>query len=298
MSTAYNGVMRKIIVIIFGLYITINCSTTCFGETVEIPSSPLLITEIMPNPKGADNDQEWVEIYNTTEQRVDLGNWKLDNGKIFTIPGGLSILPKSHFVLQGSNLKITLKNSNASISLLNPNGKTIQDIPYQKSIEAQSYSLTEIKTSTSAKYSWQWTIPTKGKQNQILYSISGEIDSPPQIDEDFYFTVNFNDKKIRITFSEEKYNFDLLQTLLNKGVQASFILEKSSNKYILQDFKITKQATPEENPSAIRQEKHWEYFLLIPIILLTLFLIKITSSPSSFDRQARQAQRASIDDLR
>ena len=240
----------------------------------------------MPNPKGADKGQEWIEIYNTTKQNISLSNWKLNNGKIFNIPEGLSILPNSYFVLQSENLKITLKNSNASLSLIDPSENIAQEISYQKSKEGQSYSLINIKTSSTTKHSWIWTEPTKGSKNTTLYLLKGKITKPPTIEKEFYFEISISNKTIPIIFFEEKYNFDLMQTLLLENTTGSFLVEKFSNQFILKDFKITQSSLSETSTTKIpknpTRQKH--YWLLIPITILTSGLIyqtiKTTSSPS------------------
>lgn len=302
MFAEYNHFMKKILIVIFGLYIgIIPCEAAtriAFAGTFDSKNPTLLITEIMPNPKGADKGKEWLELYNATQQRVSLDNWKLSNGKIFAIPEGLSILPNDYFILQGSNLKMTLKNSNAALSLLDPNEKTIQEISFQKSVEDQSYSLINIKTPSSTKHTWIWTPDTKGKKNPTFYQISGKIVTPPQIEKDFYFEIgpenSKKDSKLTITFAEDRFGFELLQTLLRQDTQASFLLEKSSNKYILKDFKVInspseklsakdtaqgEEPDPQQNPAP--QKTHWEYFLIFPITVLIIIAIFLQKQKKS-----------------
>ncbi len=54
---------------------------------------PVVITEIMYNPSGTDEGQEWVEIYNPTNAAVDLSRWSLedDDGRTATFPNGTSL---------------------------------------------------------------------------------------------------------------------------------------------------------------------------------------------------------------
>ncbi len=51
---------------------------------------PVVITEIMYNPSGVDEGQEWVEIYNPTGAAVDISRWYLedDDGQTSDIPSG------------------------------------------------------------------------------------------------------------------------------------------------------------------------------------------------------------------
>ncbi len=52
---------------------------------------PIVINEIMYNPKGADNNREWIEIYNSGETSVDIAKWKIfegETGHLLSLRGG------------------------------------------------------------------------------------------------------------------------------------------------------------------------------------------------------------------
>lgn len=261
--------MRKITALILGLLVSISPLPIQKGIAETFSDSPLLITEILPNPKGADKGQEWVEIYNTSKQNISLSNWKFDNGKIFQLPGDINIPAKSYFVLENKNLKITLKNSNAYLHLLDPSDKIVEEINYDKAPDDQSYSLITIKTGNSVKNAWEWTKPTKNSPNPVFYTFTGKVITPPQAGEDYFFEIEYQSKSLKITFSETKYSFDLLQTLFQKGASTILFVEKSNNKFILTDFKILN--SPAETPK--ETSSHWEYYLLVPIALLSLTLL-------------------------
>jgi len=73
----------------------------------------VIITEIMFNPQGTDNDhltnptttREWVEIYNTGETTVDLSGWRFgdaaDNNWATPFPTGTSLAPQQALVITG-----------------------------------------------------------------------------------------------------------------------------------------------------------------------------------------------------
>jgi hypothetical protein len=58
------------------------------------------------DPSDNDND-DWFEIYNPTEQPVDLSGWKLSdlpgNRALFSIPSGWSIPPHGHLIVWADN---------------------------------------------------------------------------------------------------------------------------------------------------------------------------------------------------
>lgn len=71
----------------------------CIAETCEVPESELgthqvVINEIMVDAFGNDTGKEWFELYNPTNQEIDLNGWEVrDCGSL-------------KFKMQGSNLKI------------------------------------------------------------------------------------------------------------------------------------------------------------------------------------------------
>ncbi len=54
-------------------------------------SGDVIINEIMYNPSSANQNDEYVELYNTTGSNIDLGGWSFSNG--ITLSGGGSFAP-------------------------------------------------------------------------------------------------------------------------------------------------------------------------------------------------------------
>lgn len=91
---------------IAGLLGSISCVFLLTSATYAAEPS-LIITEIMANPKAvADSDGEWFEVYNPSDQVVDLTGYALkDEGKDKHVIGPLPVQPKSYIVLcRNSNL--------------------------------------------------------------------------------------------------------------------------------------------------------------------------------------------------
>ncbi|HEY9115564.1 MAG TPA: lamin tail domain-containing protein [Bacteroidales bacterium] len=68
-----------------------------------VPDQPaLIINEIMYNSPGT--DEEWIELYNNTEQTIDLENWRIVDSDIshpaIVIPSGYSIGPGEYFTIE------------------------------------------------------------------------------------------------------------------------------------------------------------------------------------------------------
>jgi len=91
------------------------CANVCngLGQPTEVP--PVVISEFMANPEGPEPENEWVELYNLSDQAVVLTGWKFgdtddpgavgSNSGIFTFPVAtptVCIFPRDYLVLGGS----------------------------------------------------------------------------------------------------------------------------------------------------------------------------------------------------
>lgn len=105
------------------------------------------INEFLPNPTGTDTDAEFVELFNTGAEVVDLSGWKLDD-----IEGGSSpyIFPEGTVLTAGqiaaytqAVTNITLNNDADEVRLISPDGAVKSQAIYTGSpAEGQSYNFT------------------------------------------------------------------------------------------------------------------------------------------------------------
>ena len=126
----------------------------------------LELSEIFPDPvlPQVDTNDEFIEIYNPTDQEVDLSGWKLkdESGDEYLIKDK-SIAPKSRLAIMAPESKITLNNTGDIISLLDPNGSLID--------ESADYETAEPGLSWSKVAGvWQWAVgPTADAENADIY---------------------------------------------------------------------------------------------------------------------------------
>ena len=89
--------------------------------------SPVVITETESNPQGTDAGNEWVKLFNSSNEQIDVSGWSLKSthGKtvVYNIPNGKIIQPCSE-------LKITfpsqfLDNEDESVILSDSNGNMV-----------------------------------------------------------------------------------------------------------------------------------------------------------------------------
>ncbi|MEK7562407.1 MAG: lamin tail domain-containing protein [Patescibacteria group bacterium] len=124
----------------------------------------IFINEILPNPKGADETDEWIELSNFNDFDVDLSNWQIQDiaGTIttFTIPKNTNILANGFLFFKRPETKIMLNNDNDGLNLLTPDKKIVDSVSFTSAPLSQSYD----KTSTN----WQWSATlTPGVKNII-----------------------------------------------------------------------------------------------------------------------------------
>jgi len=88
----------KIVVGIFAFLILVGTVSPAIGQTDSL-ADHVVINEVEINPPGLDTASpiEWVELYNPTDEIVDISRWKISSSpspdRTFSIPQGTMILP-------------------------------------------------------------------------------------------------------------------------------------------------------------------------------------------------------------
>jgi len=140
----------------------------------EIPPTPfakggygdIAITEFLPNPEDSDRDNEFIEIYNNGDVKVDLGGWiledKMGSVKKFIIPAGVEIDAGKYKAFYSDETRIALNNSGDGIVLRNNKSDIIDETKVSgAALEEQAFALDGNKN-------WVWTLrPTPGRGNII-----------------------------------------------------------------------------------------------------------------------------------
>lgn len=129
-------------------------------------SSPLAITEILPNPASpaTDEEDEYIELYNPNDHEVQLSGYRLETGSSFsyryTFNSG-AIPAFGYLVLYSKDSNLTLSNSSGAARLLDPNGTAVSETTaYEDADDGSAWAL--------IGSSWQWTLtPTPGGGNVL-----------------------------------------------------------------------------------------------------------------------------------
>ena len=127
-----------------------NMDVACIGGTpaaVTIPVCPtaaacdldaagdIIITEIMYNPCGTDND-EFIEICNTGTAAIDISGWEFyDDATVtpnlqYTVPASTSLAAGDCFATPVGSLNSILNNTGDAVSIVNCNGEVIDVVDY------------------------------------------------------------------------------------------------------------------------------------------------------------------------
>lgn len=133
--------------------------------TVNIYSPSVIISEFIPNPLGEDKENEWIELFNQSDQIANLTNWQLDDqedgSSPFVFPANSLIAPHQFLVLRSPITKISLNNNADQVRLIYPDGSLATEVSYTGENE-QGFSV----AFDNLDYFWT-KIPTPGSANII-----------------------------------------------------------------------------------------------------------------------------------
>jgi len=139
---------------------------------VNIYNQSVIISEFIPNPTGSDTENEWIELFNQSEQIANLTNWQLDDqedgSSPFVFPANSLIAPKQFLVIRQPISKISLNNDQDQVRLLYPDGSLATEVSYSGEKE-------EGLSVAFDGLDYFWTkIPTPGSANIISDTDLGE----------------------------------------------------------------------------------------------------------------------------
>lgn len=135
----------------------------------------LLVTEILPNAIGTDTGNEFIELYNPTNQTIDLSLYSVKTGtesdKTYSFPIGSTIGPGEYRSFSDSLMKFTLLNTSSRVVLMAASGDVTGDTGmYDAPGDGESWALIDDV--------WQYTNqPTPGAMNRKSIVIEAEPDS-------------------------------------------------------------------------------------------------------------------------
>lgn len=207
-------------------------------------SDEIYITEIFPNPKGGDSGNEWIEIYNGSDEKVNLGNWEIDTGedskKIFTFEGKL-IDPGKYITLSDKDLGFALKNSENELRLLDFENSEIDKVIYEKVIENASFmkiSIEDEENEEDEGITWKWNKNiSPGEENQKLYKYIGKIEDFDEINSVLNLQVE-NGNTNTLVFHIIQSGDNILSHIFKEDLPIQIIASKENDKLIMETYEI------------------------------------------------------------
>lgn len=126
-------------------------------------NNKIRINEILPNPKGNEKKNEFIELYNYGKNDINLENWIIkDNSKNaqFIFSKNTKIKTGKYFLINRNDYKFALNNyGGEKVYLLNPNGEIVDQVKYKKARENISYNFNTINKE------WRWSKYLTPNQN-------------------------------------------------------------------------------------------------------------------------------------
>ena len=150
--------MRKIAIAFFAFVLCIACVLIIASKSIP----KILINEVELNPCGNDlhsDVYEWVELYNPTDEDIDLSGWTLSTTHGKTVTVYLSGVIKSHGYYVYKRGKQWLDNEDESVVLKDPYGFEIDRTPLLSDDDNDAY------TWQRCDDSWIFAYETEGKAN-------------------------------------------------------------------------------------------------------------------------------------
>ena len=185
--------MKYSVIILLSLVLIVGISVPAYAQTI---TDHVVINEVDTNPPGDDSQSisEWVELYNPTDNDVDLSGWKIVSTtvlkKTLTIPEG-TVISSGDF-LTFVNQKVWFTDTAELIELKNSDGLLIDKT-------REVFDLANDFKSWQRTYDgfsgWKFTSSTAGSSNGKLTEdgISSDIVITLSSDKPVY---NFDDAAV------------------------------------------------------------------------------------------------------
>lgn len=149
------------------------CPCPCDPQEPITYSSGIVINELMPNPSGEEEEEEWIELKNTNSEDVDLCSWQLKDasGKTYTLESSV-IAANGYLTIYRSVSSIALNNSGMeTVELYQPDGNLLSTTTYSDTAQ-EDYSYARQDDDV-----WAWTsAPTPNAENNFPVEISEPIE--------------------------------------------------------------------------------------------------------------------------
>lgn len=195
--------------------------------STEVAQAQVTINEFLPDPIDDNDTSEWIELYNTGTETINLIGWTVDDEEGGTKPYSLpekNLNPGEFFVVEKIDSHIGLNNFSDQVRLFNGN-ELVEAVNYSQIPEGKSFGKVPDGTGTFNVID----SPTKGERNQTATEIPLSPSAYPT-----------ETRKLSLTFTEI---FGCPETGQKEG---AVILNSGSEAADLTGVKITDLANNEQ----------------------------------------------------
>ncbi|MFA7254085.1 MAG: PKD domain-containing protein [Patescibacteria group bacterium] len=157
-----------------------NCATSTIKLTVNNYYEKIILSEILANPEGGDDNDKWIEIENKANFDIPFNGWKISDRSGQKKYLDEYVLPANGiFVIYGASF--LNKTTDEMVSLYYPNGSVADSAEYRGAFK------TGTAWARGPADAWQWTsTPTPGSKNIIstivVVLINDETDEDDQLE--------------------------------------------------------------------------------------------------------------------
>ncbi len=234
-------------------------------------SADIIISEIYPRAQEDDRSNEWIELTNTGENDVNMGNWKLDDGeggsKPYVLPDMLTIKAGSAVVFKASESKLSLANAKDTVRLFDPDGKALQTVEYEEAPKNESYARIVIhQENGEAKEEWLWVKEyTPGEPNPEYTELSGTITAPAEFGTTYAFKflrTNSTAPELTVTFDEAIIAGPLAKAAFQQG--ATITITGAFDPELPEVFQLVRYEITSPPPVTEEGSSPWFWVGLLP----------------------------------
>lgn len=110
---------------------------------LQIDFSDIKIDEFLPNPVGSDQEGEYIKLFNSSENDINLLNWSVDDmeggSRPYKFTDNVFLKAGEYYNLSREDSGIALNNFDDEVRLIAPNGEVIDFQEYGKTKEGEVY---------------------------------------------------------------------------------------------------------------------------------------------------------------
>lgn len=152
----------------------------------------VVINEFLPDPTDANDESEWIELYNLGKEKINVAGWQLDDSdggtKPYNIPENY-LPPGGLLTLEKNDSHIGLNNTEDQVRLWDNLGTLLDSVSYQGIPEGKSYS-----RIPDGSANWQITeVPTKNVINLKAATAETPVTNTPSLQQPGSLKLKFSE---------------------------------------------------------------------------------------------------------